>query len=111
MLVHRPMMFSHLQTGRSSARLRRIYHPKAERAQRSRRSGVGGKLDHKHCRREQLVEGRWLAYGLNSLEYGYEEECRVDWGHHKELPVWSLVMVTYKFRIDLTARRDQQGLT
>ena len=44
--------------------------------------------------RERLEAG---AYGLDGLEYGYEEEYGVDWGHDKELPVWSF----YKVRIDL----------
>jgi hypothetical protein len=29
------------------------------------------------------------AYGLDGLEYGYEEEGGVERGHDKELPVWS----------------------
>jgi hypothetical protein len=39
------------------------------------------------------------TYGLDGLEYGYEEEYGVDRGHDKELPVWSF----YKFRIDLNS--------
>ena len=42
------------------------------------------------------------AYGLDGLEYRYEEEYGIDRGHDKELPVWS----SYEFRIDLTVRRD-----
>jgi hypothetical protein len=62
-----------------------------------------GKLDHKHgLEKEERAGSKADAYGLDGLEYGYEEEYGVDWGHDKELPVWS----SYKVRIDLTARRD-----
>ena len=43
------------------------------------------------------------TYGPDGLEYGYEEECGVDWGHDEELPVWSF----YKVRTDLySAERE-----
>ena len=64
-----------------------------------------GKLDHKHtvwAGRGKRAARKVDAYGFDGLEYGYKEEYGVDWGHDKELPVWS----SYKFRIDLTARRD-----
>lgn len=46
--------------------------------------------------------GEANAYWLDGLEYGYEEEYRVNWGHDKELPVW----LSTKLCIDLTVGRD-----
>jgi hypothetical protein len=107
MLVRRPMMFSHLQTGRSSARLRRIYHLKAERAQRSRRSRVGVNSTISTAGESSSSK---VAYGLGGLEYGYEEECRVDRGHYKELPVWSRSWSPTDFASTLQRGETGKGL-
>ena len=36
------------------------------------------------------------AYGLDGLEYRYEEEYGVDRGHDKELPVWSSLRISHR---------------